>query len=428
MRWPETLARVADFVIEREVSETLERGSGVAPGSLTVIRGLRKILDVSSQYVSRVSLPRQADSAPLEGGVNRRVTVSVVGPVFYDLVFSGFSGPPASGQEVRTTGLASSPGGIANVAVALARLGLHVELASVFATDAFGRYLWSTLEQEGIDLSLSHRCETWTSPVTVSMSYDADRSMVTYETPAPVGNDDLLSAITDSHAVIMDLASYSTAQLRALREKGTLVVADVSWDPTETWSPRLLDNLALVDLFLPNAVEAMAYTGAKSPSDALEVLAQRTLGTVVVKDGGHGAYASQHGVCAYVPAIDVAALDPTGAGDVFEAAFIYATLAEWPLAERLRFANLCAGLSVQRHGGSLAAPCWEEVRTYCHEAQPADEWNFLAPTLQREPFRGPCTRACPTFSLGPDFSLPGSVPGDRRSELLNHAAGSPGND
>ena len=345
--------------------------------------------------------------------------MSVVGPVYFDLVFSGFSGAPGSGREVRTTGLASSPGGTANVGVALARLGLHVELTSVFATDAFGRYLWSTLEQEGIDLSQSHRCAGWTTPVTVSMAYDADRSLVTYESIAPVGQDELLRTVADSQAVIIGLGTCSAPQLRALRNEGPLVVADVCWDPTETWAPSLLDNLALVDLFLPNAVEAMAYTGAGDPSTALDLLSERTSGTVVVKDGSRGAYASQHGVFAYAPAIEVEALDPTGAGDVFDAAFVYATLSEWSLTERLQFANLCAGLSVQRHGGSLAAPCWEEVRTYCDRARPAKHWDFLGPTLEREPSRRPCTRACPTFSLLPGDGLGSLDPGELRKGSLD---------
>ena len=51
----------------------------------------------------------------------------------------------------------------------------------------------------------------------------------------------------------------------------------------------------------------------------------------------------------------------TGAGDVFGAAFVLGTLDEWPLRQRLAFANLCAALSVQYVGGSLAAPGWGDI-------------------------------------------------------------------
>jgi hypothetical protein len=42
------------------------------------------------------------------------------------------------------------------------------------------------------------------------------------------------------------------------------------------------------------------------------------------------------------------------------ASLVAATLAGWPLAERLRFANLAAALSVQRIGGA-AAPGWPGI-------------------------------------------------------------------
>ena len=183
----------------------------------------------------------------------------------------------------------------------------------------------------------------------------------------------------------------------SLREEGAIVVADVCWDATGHWASDVVAKLAAVDLFLPNAMEAMAYTGTSSPEAALAILSEHSAGTVVVKDGAHGAIASDGGETASAPAITVRAVDPTGAGDVFDAAFIYGTFAGWSLVERLRAANLCAGLSVQRTGGALAAPCWDEVRTYC-TTQPTSEWSFLHPTFNQQKSGSPCTRAFPTFS------------------------------
>jgi bifunctional ADP-heptose synthase (sugar kinase/adenylyltransferase) len=74
------------------------------------------------------------------------------------------------------------------------------------------------------------------------------------------------------------------------------------------------------------------------------------------------------GETADVPALAVEALDTTGAGDVFVAGFMTGTLAGWPLADRLAFANLTAALSVQHFGGSLSAPDWTEVAAWWIEA------------------------------------------------------------
>ncbi len=94
-----------------------------------------------------------------DGGRRRARRVHVVGPVCFDLVFSGLPVPPRPGTEVRAAYLGISPGGVANIAVALARLGLDVALSAVFAEDTFGQYLWGSLLDEGIDLTYSVRSE-----------------------------------------------------------------------------------------------------------------------------------------------------------------------------------------------------------------------------------------------------------------------------
>jgi len=64
---------------------------------------------------------------------------------------------------------------------------------------------------------------------------------------------------------------------------------------------------------------------------------------------------------AEVDGITLDSVDSTGAGDVFGAAFVHATLTGMPLSERLQFANKAAAISVQRPGGATAAPTLREV-------------------------------------------------------------------
>src|SRR6202034_4715274 len=112
----------------------------------------------------------------------------------------------------------------------------------------------------------------------------------------------------------------------------------------------------------PNSVEAMAYTHTDDPHDALHALPPR-VPIAVVTCGGQGAMAvdSTTDEQEWVPALPVNAHDPTGAGDVFGAAFVLGTLGGWPLRQWLRFAKLCAALSTQYVGGSLAAPGWGDI-------------------------------------------------------------------
>ncbi|RAY15814.1 carbohydrate kinase family protein [Actinomadura craniellae] len=319
--------------------------------------------------------------------LDTELDVFLSGRVFMDMIFTGLPGLPPPGTELVTDGLGSAPGGIANIAVAMSRLGLHVGLAAAFGDDMFGSYLWRTLaEQEGVDLRWARRMPGWPTPVTVSLGYAADRSMVTYSRPPATPPEELVTAPPRAAVCFVDLAHPVPDWAARMRAAGSLVFADLGWDHTETWCASVLDRLEHVDVFLPNAVEAMAYTRTDSPERALDALAER-LPVVAVKLGAAGAIAldSATGERAAAPALPVQALDPTGAGDVFAAGFVFGTLAGWPLDRRLRFANLCAGLSVRHYSGSLGAPCWGEIAAFGEGGEvPVEvlaEYDFVVPYI-----------------------------------------------
>lgn len=233
----------------------------------------------------------------------------------------------------------------------------------------------------------------WTTPLTVSLAYRKERSLVTYEEPVPQGPGNgagdgdgaanawasLLdggrghgappgregSQANELAACYLPLKGSERAWLEQARQRYGLLFADVGWDPAERWGGQLLEELSLVDVFLPNAAEAMAYTLSGSPREAAATLS-RYVPLAVVKCGDRGAVAAGQGLedPLWVEALATEAVDTTGAGDVFDAAFIYGTLAGWPVEQRMRFANLCAGQSVRYPGGSLSAPCWRDLAAW----------------------------------------------------------------
>ncbi len=293
--------------------------------------------------------------------------VFVQGTVFVDIVLTGLPSAPVTGREIFAEGMGSCPGGVANFAIAAARLGLRTGLAAVFGDDAYADFCWRTLaDQEGVDLSHSRRIGHWHSPVTVSMSIDSgsglDRAMVTHAHDAPGDPNKLVGPGLRTEAAIVTVTDEPPGWTVDAREAGAMLFGVVGWDPSDAWSPALLDGLSGFHAFTPNAVEAMAYTRTDDPRDALHKLADR-VPLAVVTNGARGVMAvdSTTGEEAAVPALPVRAYDPTGAGDVFLAALVLGTLREWPLPHRLAFGNLCAGLSVQHFGGSLAAPGWGDI-------------------------------------------------------------------
>jgi sugar/nucleoside kinase (ribokinase family) len=314
----------------------------------------------------------------------RTPDVFLSGLLFADIVFSGMTKPPTLGTETWTRGMDSGPGGIANFAVALRRLGLRTALAAAFGADMLGDYCWAELAgREGVDLTRSRRFPGWRTPVTVALAYDNDRALVTHGQPPPLSPDDLVGQPPASRAAAVHLGEEPQSWLARAQAQGTLVFADLGWDPSGAWAPETLEQLSHCHAFLPNAGEAMRYTATGSPDAALARLAD-LVPVAVVTLGPDGALAVDNttGESAAVSGLRVPALDPTGAGDVFGAAFIFATLASRPLAERLRFANLAAALSVQRLGGAMAAPSWADIAEWWRTTRAGDpdlvrEYAFL---------------------------------------------------
>ncbi|MCS6711969.1 sugar kinase [Brachybacterium sp. EF45031] len=349
---------------------------------------------------------RAPDDPPLD--------VLLSGTVFFDLIFTGMDHLPQPGEELWSRGMGSSPGGIANLATAAARLGLRTGLVAGFGDDAYGDWMWQMLrDDEHIDLSASRRFTNFHSAITVSVATQDDRAMVTHGHDLPESLTELVRTAPAARTAIVDLAGETT-WWADLARRGTLIFADIGYDETGHWDPADLAPLVHCHAFTPNALEAVRYTRTDTPDQAVRALAER-VPLAVVTDGAEGAYAvdSSTGEEAYCPAVPVTALDPTGAGDVFAASIVMGTLAQWPLVERLKFASLCAGLAVQQFGGALAAPGWGDISDWwraisgrvdggdLRAAYTRDRYRFLADVLPGRPVQGR-RRAQGTFAMRSD--------------------------
>ena len=301
------------------------------------------------------------------------VDVCVAGFLYLDLVFTGLEAVPALGTEVRGEELRLAPGGVANVAVALRRLGRSVALVSMLGADWAGDLVRAALAEEGIDTTGLVR-PGWRTPVTTSFAYGSERGMVTFEN---LPRDWLPARIPLARHYFswLDDSDYPCLDSRTAAHRSSLV-ADIGWDASGMWSQAVLDRLGDRDSFLPNAAEAMAFARATDPESAAVRLADRC-GTVVVKQGPDGAIAVRNGEKLCRPALRLSPVDTTGAGDVFDAAWIYGLDEDWNLAERLDFANLCAGLSTLRPGGSVAAPRWPELHEWIATRPCPGDYRFL---------------------------------------------------
>lgn len=337
--------------------------------------------------------------------------VFLAGPVFMDIVLSGMDHAPVLGAETWARSMGSCPGGIANMAVALRRLGLSTALATAFGDDAYGDFCRECLELvEDIDISRSIRMAGRHTPLTISLAYQGDRTMVSHghinEHPA-VG--------TDIPTARFVLASVDPDQrvpwLPTARAQGSRVVLNSGWDASGAWDLDALADLALADVFVLNEIEALSWTGADNVVAAARLLAER-VDLVVVTRGAAGAIAAERGSggsVVEVPGVRADAVDPTGAGDVFLAGLLAGLAKGCTLRETLLLGCVAAGLSVQELGGSFSAPTSDEiVAWYANNRGQQNfevEYGFLAHRLQvSEQPRRPL-RAIPTVGFRPSLGV-----------------------
>ena len=83
--------------------------------------------------------------------------------------------------------------------------------------------------------------------------------------------------------------------------------------------------------------------------------------TVAIKRGADGAVARKGADRVEIPAIPSEIIDTVGAGDSFDAGFVYGHLQNWGLEKTLKFAVICGSFSTRGHGGVASQATVEEA-------------------------------------------------------------------
>jgi sugar/nucleoside kinase (ribokinase family) len=294
----------------------------------------------------------------------------LAGDLFLDLVMTGFSSLPGLGEEGFAAACAREAGGGAvNTACGLSTLGLRAALLAIAGADEIA-WFRRRLESLGVDTSLLTADTSMATAITVAVSTPQDRIFYTYYGPnaqlpgvlARKDTWDLLAKARHVHFAMPVEAQLLSELADWLRERGTTTSIDPGWH--ETWLAGANGKQALkhVDWFLPNEHEAERMTGeSQAPRMLAWFRAHGARGTAL-KLGPEGSTASSLNDFAVVPSIPVAPVDTTGAGDCFNAGFLYGILQEMPIARCLRLGNLCGALSTEAAGGIAGFPSWERLR------------------------------------------------------------------
>jgi sugar/nucleoside kinase (ribokinase family) len=292
--------------------------------------------------------------------------VVVVGDLNVDLILQGDCVPEFGQVEKLIDNATLTMGSSAAIfACGAARLGLKVGFIGKVGDDTFGHFIINTLAERGIDTSGIVCDPAVKTGLTVILSRGTDRAILTYlGSIEQLGYQDIDLAYL-SRACHLHLASYFLLNklkpdiptlFKAAHDAGLSVSLDTNYDPSEQWD--MANALQHVDVFLPNEVELCAIAKQSDPDQAMVSV---KVPIVAVKLGAQGARLRADGQTISADVLPVTVADTTGAGDSFDAGFVYGYLQRWPLDQTLRFAAACGSLSTQAVGGTTGQPTLEEV-------------------------------------------------------------------
>jgi len=103
-------------------------------------------------------------------------------------------------------------------------------------------------------------------------------------------------------------------------------------------------------IVFPSRNEAATLTGALEPVEAGRRLIEIGPEIAVIKMGDRGAAVVTNRETLFEPAFEVLEVDPTGAGDVYDAAFVCGLLKGWSLAKTMEFAGAAGAIKVTKFG------------------------------------------------------------------------------
>lgn len=296
--------------------------------------------------------------------------VIAIGELNVDLVLSGLSCMPVSGQEILAERCSLTLGSSTAIcASAAAGLGLDTGFIGKIGSDRFGKVVIKSLKRNKVDISNIIIDNNIDTGITVSLSREKDRALVTYlgSIKSLTFKDidiDLLKRCRHVHVGSFFIQEGLRKDIPRLfaeaKRMGLTTSLDAGWDDSENWDYGIIETLKYTDIFLPNDVEAPRIAKKNDVKKILKYL-NNYAKIVVIKCGPQGAAGKWGNEYIEQEPYDLKPVDKTGAGDSFNAGFIYGFLKGLNLKECMSYGNACGSISITKLGGAASCANIKEV-------------------------------------------------------------------
>ncbi|WP_020528237.1 carbohydrate kinase family protein [Flexithrix dorotheae] len=296
--------------------------------------------------------------------MEKDLDVIVVGELNVDLILNSIQGFPVVGKEIIAKNMDLTLGSSSAIfASNISKLGAKTAIIGKVGKDLFGKLIISSLQESGVDVSLIIEDAFLTTGATVVLNVDEDRANLTHPGAMDhlvfedIGIEQLqrarhlhLSSVFLQNGLQKDVGRL----FKLAKQLGLTTSFDMQWDPNEKWELDLPGILPHVDIFLPNQTELLLATKSTLLEEAIEKV-KKWCKVLVIKRGRKGSLVFYNGKSRDMPPfLNEKVVDSIGAGDSFNAGFVWKYINQSPVEECQRFGNLTGAVSTTYPGGTTA--------------------------------------------------------------------------
>ncbi len=297
--------------------------------------------------------------------------VLVVGSVNADITLK-MDAMPQPGQCLLAQSVTKSMGGKGlNQGIAMARQEIYTTFVGKVGRDSNAAAVENELKKHGVHASLLYSDHAPTGEAYILLENNAQNRIIVYGgANQDYTKDDLakITALIDAHDALLVQLEISLPILQKIIQyavsRGKFVVVDCG--PAQA---GILDYFAGVNVVSPNETELAVLTGRAGTSLPDRVAACRMIldhgaRAVLLKLGSEGALWGTRDDYRAFPACAVKAVDSTGAGDSFTAAFTAACLAGYPAEQAIEYATKAGALAVTKFGALASIPTKRDILNF----------------------------------------------------------------
>ena len=263
------------------------------------------------------------------------------------------------------------PGGSAcNTIVGVGKLGGAARFVGKCGNGEMGQFFENDLRRQNVEPSLL-RSDSPTGRVLSIITPDAQRSMFTYLGASAETRPQDITASFFSDAAIVHIEGYLLFNpdlilkvLQTARQSGARISLDLASFNVVEESHELVEHIveSFVDILIANEDEARAYTGHKDEARAIRALSDKAK-IAVLKVGERGSFIANRGqVVPVQPQTGGAAVDTTGAGDLWAAGFLFGLVNGYPLQRCGELGSACGFEVCQVVGANIPDDGWERIK------------------------------------------------------------------